>query len=88
MTDRTTINSNSLWIGTKTSDNGSTCNHKILVFTIINIISYGHDIEASWLIHEAALVLGDEKILAKVKPIIQKVAIAATEGLTENGGMI
>ena len=53
-----------------------------------NIVSYGHDIEASWLIHEAALVLGDEKILAKVEPIIQKVAIAATEGLTENGGMI
>ena len=31
------------------------------------IVSYGHDIEASWLIHEAALVLGDEALLEKVE---------------------
>lgn len=53
-----------------------------------HILSYGHDIEASWLIHEAALVLGDPEVLAKVEPIIRKVGTAAAEGLTANGGMM
>lgn len=53
-----------------------------------SIISYGHDIEASWLIHEAALELGDTELLAKVEPVIQQIAIAASEGLTDNGGMM
>ena len=53
-----------------------------------SIISYGHDIEASWLIHEAALELGDTELLAKVEPVIQQIAVAASEGLTDNGGMM
>lgn len=53
-----------------------------------NIISYGHDIEASWLIHEAALELNDAQLLVKVEKVIKDIAQAATEGLTENGGMI
>lgn len=53
-----------------------------------NLISYGHDIEASWLIHEAALVLGDSELLAKVEPIIKQIGISASEGFTSNGGMI
>lgn len=52
------------------------------------IFSYGHDIEASWLIHEAALVLGEADILTKVEPIIRQVAEAAAEGFTPEGGMI
>lgn len=53
-----------------------------------NIISYGHDIEASWLIHEAALELGDKDILNEVTPKIKCIAEAASEGFSQNNGMI
>ena len=53
-----------------------------------HIISYGHDIEASWLIHEAALVLGDQQLLAETEPVIVKIARAADEGLNRDGSMI
>lgn len=52
------------------------------------IVSYGHDIEASWLIHEAALELGDAALLARVEPIVRKVADVAFEGFAPDGGMI
>lgn len=52
------------------------------------VISYGHDIEASWLIHEAALVLDDEAFLEKVEPLVEYIAAAADEGLTPDGSMI
>ncbi len=50
--------------------------------------SYGHDIECSWLMHEAALVLGDKKVLEKVEPIVQMVAKASEKGLCPDGSMI
>lgn len=50
--------------------------------------SYGHDIECSWLMHEAALVLGDKEVLAKVEPIVRKVAKASEKGLRPDGSMI
>ena len=50
--------------------------------------SYGHDIECSWLMHEAALVLGDQKVLNKVEPIVQIVAKASEKGLNPDGSMI
>ena len=50
--------------------------------------SYGHDIECSWLLHEAALVLGDENLLKKVENVVQKVAKASEKGLREDGSMI
>lgn len=53
-----------------------------------NIISYGHDIEASWLIHEAALVLKDETLLSKAAPYVKNIAEAGDEGLLPGGGMI
>ena len=50
--------------------------------------SYGHDIECSWLLHEAALVLGDAKVLKKVEPIVQLVAKASEKGLNADGSMV
>ena len=52
------------------------------------IISYGHDIEASWLIHEAALVLADKTLLEKVEPLVEFIAAAAGEGIAPDGGMV
>ena len=52
-----------------------------------HLISYGHDIEASWLIHEAALVLGDETVLKQIEPVIVRIARAADEGLNADGSM-
>ena len=50
--------------------------------------SYGHDIECSWLMHEAAIVLGDEKVLRKVEDIVRLVAKASEKGLRPDGSMI
>lgn len=52
------------------------------------IISYGHDIEAVWLLHEAAIVLDDAVILEKVRSVIPFVADAAAEGLQKDGSLI
>ena len=50
--------------------------------------SYGHDIECSWLLHEAALVLADQDVLAKVEPIVRMVAQASVKGLRPDGSLI
>ncbi|MBR5061198.1 MAG: AGE family epimerase/isomerase [Prevotella sp.] len=50
--------------------------------------SYGHDIECSWLLHEAALVLGDEKVLQKVESVVRMVAKASEKGLNADGSMV
>ena len=53
-----------------------------------DIVSYGHDIEASWLIHEAALVLGDEDVIGRIEKLVPAIAAAAGEGFSPEGGMI
>ena len=53
-----------------------------------DIFSYGHDIEASWLIHEAALVLGDEEVLKRMDTLVPHIAKAALEGFNEDGSLI
>ncbi len=52
------------------------------------LISYGHDIEASWLIYEAAAVLGDKELLNAAKGSCIKLGRAALEGLQDDGSLI
>lgn len=52
------------------------------------IVSYGHDIEASWLIDEAARVLGDQKLLEEVQKTCLQIAEAACDGLQPDGSMV
>ena len=40
-------------------------------------VSYGHDIECSWLLDEAAHTLGDEDVIMSVEPVVRRVAAAS-----------
>lgn len=51
------------------------------------IVSYGHDIEAAWLLQEAAETINDAALVVHTKVIAIKVAAAAMEGLDTDGGM-
>jgi mannobiose 2-epimerase len=53
-----------------------------------DLVSYGHNIESSWLIYEAALVLGDKDVTGKVKNICLRIAMSSEEGLMADGSMI
>jgi mannobiose 2-epimerase len=51
-------------------------------------VSPGHDIEGSWLLHEAAEVLGDEALLSRVCKVALRMAeVTAAEGVAPNGGV-
>jgi mannobiose 2-epimerase len=51
-------------------------------------ISYGHDIEASWLMMEAADVLGDRALTAQLTPLMLKVAeVTLAEGVDVDGAL-
>lgn len=52
-----------------------------------NIVSYGHDIEAAWLLLKAAEVIKDEKLITQLKAIAVKIADATIEGLDTDGGL-
>ncbi len=52
------------------------------------VVSYGHDIEASWLIDEAVRVLGDAELLKMVQEKCIRIAQAACEGLQSDGSLV
>lgn len=51
-------------------------------------VSYGHDIEASWLMLEAAEVIGNPELLEETKEVTRRLALAALEGMQSDGSMI
>jgi cellobiose epimerase len=53
-----------------------------------DLVSYGHNIESSWLIYEAASVLGEKSLTEKLKKICLGIAAASKEGLMADGSMI
>jgi mannobiose 2-epimerase len=52
-----------------------------------SMVSYGHDIECSWLLHETALILGKEELVKETEQVAIKMARATEEGLDANGGL-
>ena len=67
-------------------------NHLVLFFDEAwnrksSIISYGHDIEAAWLLQEAAETIDDAALVARTRGIAVQMATAAAEGLDKDGGL-
>ncbi|HEX6430016.1 MAG TPA: AGE family epimerase/isomerase [Niastella sp.] len=50
-------------------------------------VSYGHDIEASWLLLEAAEAITDETLITRMKTLAIKMAEAVIIGLDTDGGL-
>jgi len=52
-------------------------------------ISYGHDIEAAWLLHEAALVVGDADLLKRTRQVAVEIArVTAEQALEPDGSLV
>jgi len=51
------------------------------------LVSYGHDIEATWLLLEAAEVIGYNTAIEKIKQLIPAIANAVITGLDSDGGL-
>ncbi|SHM42875.1 AGE family epimerase/isomerase [Mucilaginibacter sp. OK098] len=52
-----------------------------------DLVSYGHDIEATWLLLEAAEVIRDEESIKKIKEITIAMADATIAGIDTDGGL-
>ena len=71
----------------------NTQNHHLILFfdeqwnVKSDTISYGHDIEAAWLLLEAAEAIHDCELIEIIKTTAVKIADAAAEGLDKDGGL-
>lgn len=52
-----------------------------------DVISYGHDIEAAWLLLQCAEIVEDEALIANYKKHALQIAEATKEGIDEDGGL-
>ncbi len=52
-----------------------------------DVISYGHDIEAAWLLQQCAEISGNETLIANFKKYAIQIAEATKEGLDSDGGL-
>ncbi len=56
--------------------------------SLTNFVSYGHDIEASWLLVEAAEQLGEDELLAEAKSVALHMAqVTFEQGLEQDGSL-
>lgn len=52
-----------------------------------DVVSYGHDIEAAWLLQQCAEIIGDNNWISKMKASALHITDAAIEGLDADGGL-
>lgn len=52
-----------------------------------DVISYGHDIEAAWLLQQCAEISENQKLIANFKKYAIQIAEATKEGLDSDGGL-
>ena len=67
-------------------------NHLVLFFDNewnqrSNIVSYGHDIEAAWLIQEAVEAIKDQLLWDVIRHRLLPLTLAAAQGLDKDGGL-
>ncbi|MBO2011169.1 AGE family epimerase/isomerase [Hymenobacter negativus] len=55
--------------------------------SVADLVSYGHDIEAAWLLPEAAEALGDAALLARTNATAQRLARATAAALLPDGSL-
>ena len=52
-----------------------------------SLLSYGHDIEAAWLLQQCAEIIRHPQYIERFRQLSDKIAAAASEGLDTDGGM-
>ncbi len=67
-------------------------NHLVLFFDEnwnrrSSTVSYGHDIEATWLLQKASMVINDQPLIDKIKQLNIGITEATLEGLDTDGGL-